>query len=105
MDGTGPQHVQDTLRGRLPAKKLDPLAGLEESRAHVSGTSVRLHDEQPPRPETHGADEIILAERLLRFAVEGIPPPSFDASLATALRPSLVSRRCPPRREEDPAQT
>ncbi|MYR03946.1 MULTISPECIES: DUF6421 family protein [unclassified Streptomyces] len=63
----------------LPAKKLKPLAGLEELRVDVSGMLACLHDVKLPREQAGAAYEFILAERLLRYAVEGIPRPNYDA--------------------------
>ncbi|MFF1561638.1 DUF6421 family protein [Streptomyces sp. NPDC058279] len=63
----------------LAAKKLKPLAGLEELRVDVSGMLVCLNDMKLPREEAKAAYEFILAERLLRYAVEGIPRPNYDA--------------------------
>jgi hypothetical protein len=63
----------------LAAKKAKPLAGLEELRVDVSGMLVCLHDTELPREEARAAYEFILAERLLRYAVEGIPRPNYDA--------------------------
>ncbi|MFI5757235.1 DUF6421 family protein [Streptomyces sp. NPDC051569] len=63
----------------LSAKKVKPLAGLEELRVDVSGMLVCLNDMKLPRNEAQAAYEFILAERLLRYAVEGIPRPNYDA--------------------------
>ncbi|MET7654516.1 MULTISPECIES: DUF6421 family protein [unclassified Streptomyces] len=63
----------------LPAKKSKALAGLEELRVDVSGMLVCLHDGELPAAEAQAAYEFILAERLLRYAVEGIPRPNYDA--------------------------
>ncbi|MEU2153843.1 DUF6421 family protein [Streptomyces sp. NPDC019396] len=63
----------------LSAKKIKPLAGLEELRVDVSGMLVCLQDEKLPREEAMTAYEFMLAERLLRYAVEGIPRPNYDA--------------------------
>lgn len=63
----------------LDAKKYKPLAGLEELRVDVSGMLALLGDEELPREEAYTAYEYILAERLLRYAVEGIPRPNYDA--------------------------
>ncbi|MQY12355.1 hypothetical protein SRB5_24880 [Streptomyces sp. RB5] len=63
----------------LPAKKAKPLAGLEELRVDVSGILVLLEDGKLPQVEARRAYEFILAERLLRYAVEGIPRPNYDA--------------------------
>jgi hypothetical protein len=63
----------------LPAKSKKPLAGLEELRVDVSGMLACLTDEQLPREPALLTYEFILAERLLRYAVEGIPRPNYDA--------------------------
>lgn len=63
----------------LPVKKYKPLAGLEELRVDVSAMLALLHDEKLPRQEALTSYEYILAERLLRYAVEGIPRPNYDA--------------------------
>ncbi|MEU5583230.1 DUF6421 family protein [Streptomyces huasconensis] len=63
----------------LSSKKMKPLAGLEELRVDVSGMLACLQDEDLPRDEAMAAYEFILAERLLRYAVEGIPRPNYDA--------------------------
>lgn len=63
----------------LPVKKLKPLAGLEELRVDVSAMLVCLNDPELPAREARLAYEYILSERLLRYAVEGIPRPNYDA--------------------------
>ncbi|MFI8514069.1 DUF6421 family protein [Streptomyces sp. NPDC085460] len=63
----------------LHAKKLKPLAGLEELRVDVSSMLVCLRDPELPADRARAAYEYILAERLLRYAVEGIPRPNYDA--------------------------
>ncbi len=63
----------------LPAKSAKPLAGLEELRVDVSGMLACLHDERLPADLALRTYEFILAERLLRYAVEGIPRPNYDA--------------------------
>lgn len=63
----------------LHAKKLKPLAGLEELRVDVSSMLVCLNDPELPADSARAAYEYILAERLLRYAVEGIPRPNYDA--------------------------
>ncbi|MCT2589964.1 DUF6421 family protein [Streptomyces sp. N2-109] len=63
----------------LDAKKYKPLAGLEELRVDVSAMLALLGDEKLPREEALTAYEYILSERLLRYAVEGIPRPNYDA--------------------------
>ncbi|MFC9856286.1 MULTISPECIES: DUF6421 family protein [unclassified Streptomyces] len=67
------------IPGFLSAKSAKPLAGLEELRVDVCGMLACLHDTQLPRAEASRAYEFILAERLLRYAVEGIPRPNYDA--------------------------
>ncbi|MDF4254256.1 DUF6421 family protein [Streptomyces sp. WMMB303] len=63
----------------LPFKKKKPLAGLEELRVDVSAMLVCLNDPDLPTREARLAYEYILSERLLRYAVEGIPRPNYDA--------------------------
>ncbi|MFE1921078.1 DUF6421 family protein [Streptomyces asoensis] len=63
----------------LSAKKRKPLAGLEELRVDVSGILACEDDEKLPRQQARQAAQFILAERLLRYAVEGIPRPNYDA--------------------------
>ncbi|MGQ4490820.1 DUF6421 family protein [Streptomyces sp. 372A] len=63
----------------LPAKKAKPLAGLEELRVDVSSMLACLQDDRLPSGPALLAYEYILAERLLRYAVEGIPRPNYDA--------------------------
>ncbi|MFE5791316.1 DUF6421 family protein [Streptomyces sp. NPDC056503] len=63
----------------LPAKRIKPLAGLEELRTDVSSMLACLHDEELPARDARLAYEYMLAERLLRYSVEGIPRPNYDA--------------------------
>jgi hypothetical protein len=63
----------------LPVKKKKPLAGLEELRTDVSSMLACLNDTALPAGDAALAYEYILAERLLRYAVEGIPRPNYDA--------------------------
>lgn len=63
----------------LDIKSYRPLAGLEECRVDMLGLLVLLHDEELPRDERLLAADFILAERLLRYAIEGIPSPNYDA--------------------------
>lgn len=74
----------------LSAKKSKPLAGLEELRVDVSGMLACLHDEGLPREQAMRAYEFILAERLLRYAVEGIPRPNYDAVASQLLFNYLI---------------
>jgi hypothetical protein len=75
----------------LHAKKLKPLAGLEELRVDVSSMLVCLNDPELPGEEARRAYEYMLAERLLRYAVEGIPRPNYDA-VASQLLFNYLSR-------------
>lgn len=63
----------------LPVKKSKPLAGLEELRVDVSAMLACLHDTALPGRGARLTYEYILSERLLRYAVEGIPRPNYDA--------------------------
>jgi hypothetical protein len=63
----------------LPVKKAKALAGLEELRVDVSGMLACLNDPELPAEQAQQAYEYILSERLLRYAVEGIPRPNYDA--------------------------
>jgi hypothetical protein len=63
----------------LDIKSYRPLAGLEECRVDMEAI-CRIHD--TPNIPRDKVDEIclfILAERLLRYSVEGIPKPNYDA--------------------------
>lgn len=75
----------------LSAKSYKPLAGLEELRVDVSGMLACLGDPQLPAREARLAYEYILSERLLRYAVEGIPRPNYDA-VASQLLFNYLSR-------------
>ncbi|MFD7451648.1 DUF6421 family protein [Kitasatospora sp. NPDC059827] len=77
----------------LDAKKLKPLAGLEELRVDVSAMLVCLDDAQLPEQQARAAYEYILAERLLRYAVEGIPRPNYDAVASQLLFSYLTEHR------------
>jgi hypothetical protein len=63
----------------LPAKKSKPLAGLEELRTDVSSMLACLHDDGLSPDMSALAYQYILAERLLRYAVEGVSRPNYDA--------------------------
>ncbi|GAA1982200.1 DUF6421 family protein [Catenulispora subtropica] len=63
----------------LAAKSYKPLAGLEELRTDVSSMLACLNDARLPREDALLTYEYILAERLLRYAIEGIPRPNYDA--------------------------
>jgi hypothetical protein len=62
----------------LKLKSLKPLAGLEETRVDIYGMLACLDDSGLPREEALFVYEFILAERLLRYAVEGYPRPNYD---------------------------
>jgi hypothetical protein len=62
----------------LGLKNLKPLAGLEETRVDVHSMLACLDDSALPREDALFVYEFILAERLLRYAVEGDPRPNYD---------------------------
>jgi hypothetical protein len=74
----------------LRVKRMKPLAGLEELRVDVSGMLACLHDTALPRQDARLAYEYILSERLLRYAVEGIPRPNYDAIASQLLFNYLI---------------
>lgn len=74
----------------LPTKSLKPLAGLEELRVDVSGMLACLSHPGLPPAEAALAHQFILAERLLRYAVEGIPKPNYDAVASQVLFNFLI---------------
>lgn len=63
----------------LPAKKSKALAGLEELRTDVSSMLACLRDDELSADMSALAYQFILAERLLRYAVEGVSRPNYDA--------------------------
>ncbi|MEU7996356.1 DUF6421 family protein [Micromonospora sp. NPDC049060] len=63
----------------LSAKSYKPLAGLEEMRVDVKSMLVCLDDADIDRELAALTFEFVLAERLLRYSVEGIPKPNYDA--------------------------
>lgn len=63
----------------LKLKTFKPLAGLEELRVDMCGIMVCLDDQDLPPDRAKFVSRFILAERLLRYAVEGIPKPNYDA--------------------------
>ncbi len=77
----------------LPAKSLKPLAGLEELRVDVSGMLVCLSHPGLPADEAALAYEFILAERLLRYAVEGSRKPNYDGVASQVLFNFLIAYR------------
>ncbi len=63
----------------LDIKSCRPLAGLEECRVDMEAICF-VHDcEQIPEHTKHKISEFILSERILRYSVEGIPHPNYDA--------------------------
>ncbi|WP_088503030.1 DUF6421 family protein [Burkholderia ubonensis] len=60
-------------------KSLKPLAGLEELRVDLSGMIACIEDSTLPRDLAELTWQFVLAERLLRYSVEGIPKPNYDA--------------------------
>jgi hypothetical protein len=69
----------------LSAKKAKPLAGLEELRTDVSSMLVCLNDKQLEPEMAEFAYQFILAERLLRYSVEGAKRPNYDAVASQVL--------------------
>jgi hypothetical protein len=63
----------------LDMKTFKPLAGLEESRVDMMAVRFIHEKSNLPREKATKICEFILAERLLRYAVEGIPNPNYDA--------------------------
>ncbi|MCX7124091.1 MAG: DUF6421 family protein [Gammaproteobacteria bacterium] len=68
----------------LPTKTLRPLAGLEELRVDLRSIFYCLDDGNFINNPRFVA-EFILTERLLRYAVEGIPTPNYDAIASQVL--------------------
>jgi uncharacterized protein DUF6421 len=81
------------LRQYLSLKSLKPLAGLEELRVDVSGMMVCLGDSGLKPRDAEMAYQFILAERLLRYSVEGIPKPNYDAVASQLLFNFLLENR------------
>lgn len=75
----------------LPAKSLKPLAGLEELRVDVSGMLACLSHPGLPADEAALAYEFILAERLLRYSVEGSSKPNYDGVASQVLFNFLIA--------------
>jgi hypothetical protein len=63
----------------LDLKSLKPLAGLEELRVDISGLLACLHEPILPERLAQSTYQFILAERLLRYPVEGSLRPNYDA--------------------------
>ena len=63
----------------LEMKSYRPLAGLEECRVDMLAICAINDCEAIPRDQVTMMTEFILAERLLRYSVEGIPTPNYDA--------------------------
>lgn len=63
----------------LDVKSLKPLAGLEEMRVDVCSIITCIEDQDIPRDLANFMSQFILAERLLRYPIEGIPKPNYDA--------------------------
>jgi hypothetical protein len=63
----------------LPAKKSKALAGLEELRTDVSSMLACLDDDRLDPRLSALTYQFVLAERLLRYSVEGRNKPNYDA--------------------------
>jgi hypothetical protein len=77
----GPMPIPDFLDLKSPK----PLAGLEELRVDLSGMLVCHKADMLPPDLAARTWEFILAERLLRYSVEGIPRPNYDAVASQVL--------------------
>ncbi|MFI6505819.1 DUF6421 family protein [Nonomuraea typhae] len=73
------QHGDMPIPAFLGAKSAKSRAGLEELRVDTASMLACLNDGDLPGGQARAAFEYILAERLLRYAVEGIPRPTYDA--------------------------
>ncbi len=74
----------------LPVKMSKALAGLEELRTDVSSMLACFDDDQLSPEMSALVYEFILAERLLRYSVEGISRPNYDAVASQLLFTYLV---------------
>jgi len=72
---TGPMPIPEYLMFKRPK----PLAGLEELRVDILAMLCCLQREGIPSPLAEMTFEFILSERLLRYSIEGIPEPNYDA--------------------------
>jgi hypothetical protein len=71
----GPMPIPEYLH----IKSIKPLAGLEELRVDISGALACLSDRSLSLYDADLTYQFILSERILRYAVEGIPKPNYDA--------------------------
>lgn len=69
----------------LSVKSSKPVAGVEELRTDISSMLVCLNDTELDADGAALTYEYMLAERLLRYAVEGIPRPNYDAVASQVL--------------------
>ncbi|QUQ67489.1 DUF6421 family protein [Kutzneria sp. CA-103260] len=74
----------------LPAKKSKALAGLEELRTDVSSMLACLDDDRLDPRMSALAYQFVLAERLLRYSVEGKARPNYDAVASQLLFTYLI---------------
>ena len=84
----GPMPIPDYLF----VKSLKPLAGLEELRVDISGALACLSDKHLSAQNAMLTYQFILTERLLRYAVEGIPNPNYDAIASQMLFNYLIEQ-------------
>jgi len=77
----------------LSLKSNKPLAGLEELRVDICSMLVCLEDSDFPEENREFTFKYILAERLFRYAVEGIPNPNYDAVSSQLLFNYLIKNK------------
>ena len=77
----------------LPYKTLKPLAGLEELRVDIAGMYHCLHSDWMRPEKGRLIATFILAERLLRYAVEGSSKPNYDAIASQVLFQYLLNEK------------
>lgn len=81
------------LQKYLKLKSFKPLAGLEELRVDINSILTCLSDSDIPNYKSKFISEFILAERLLRYSIEGIPNPNYDAIASQMLFNYLVEHK------------
>jgi len=75
----------------LPWKSLKPLAGLEELRVDLHALQICMSGDAMPSQLAEMTYQFILAERLLRYPVEGNIKPNYDAVASQLLFNYLLS--------------
>lgn len=77
----------------LDVKSIKPLAGLEELRVDILSILYCLDCSEIALKEKQFIAEFILAERLLRYSIEGIPYPNYDAIASQVLFNFLIEKQ------------